>query len=443
MNAPGLIIGAATSGSGKTIFTLGLLRALRRHGMAVASAKVGPDYIDPAFHSAASGRACLNLDSWAMRPATLAASVGALSNEADLIICEGVMGLFDGADVPAGGADGSTADLAAKTGWPVLLLVDLRGQAASAAALIEGFRRHRGDVTVAGVVFNRCGSAGHRGMVERACKAACPDLPMLGWLPRDPALALPERHLGLVQACETADLDERLERAADVVAENVLLDRLVALARPSALVSGLGQPALPPLGQRMAVAHDDAFAFAYPAILRGWRDLGAELSFFSPLAGEAPAEEADAIYLPGGYPELHAGRLAAADGFLAALRRSAAAGKWIYGECGGYMTLGRVVEDVDGRCHAMAGLLPVATSFARPRLHLGYRQVVLADDTPFGTAGTPLRGHEFHYAAITTAEPGAPLFAVADACGRDRGAAGHVIGHVMGSFVHLLDRVRG
>jgi cobyrinic acid a,c-diamide synthase len=440
--APGLIIAAPSSGSGKTIFTLGLLRALRRAGIGVASAKVGPDYIDPAFHGAASGRPCLNLDGWAMRPSTIAARVSELSQAADLVICEGVMGLFDGADVPAGARAGSTAEVAAETGWPVLLLVDLRGQSASAAALIDGFRRHRDDVTVAGVVFNRCGSPAHHAMVERACRASCPDLPRLGWLPRDASLALPERHLGLVQACETADLEARLERAADVVAQNVDLGRLIALARPSPLAGAAPQSGgvpLRPLGQHIAVARDDAFAFAYPAILEGWRAQGAELSFFSPLADEAPATNADAVYLPGGYPELHAGTLAAAERFLAGLRRHAAAGDWIYGECGGYMTLGRQLEDADGRIHAMAGLLPVTTSFARRRLHLGYRQVVLALDTPFGASGSGLRGHEFHYAAVTWAEPGAPLFSVADAAGRDLGPAGHVAGHVIGSFVHLVD----
>jgi cobyrinic acid a,c-diamide synthase len=441
--AAGLIIGATASGSGKTVFTLGLIRALARRGMVVASAKVGPDYIDADFHRAAGAQACRNLDGWAMRPDSLAAAVGALTGCAELVVCEGVMGLFDGADVPAGQPDGSTAELAARTGWPVVLLVDLRGQSASAAAVIDGFRRHRRDLAMAGVVFNRCAGSSHRAIVERACRAVCPDLPLLGWLPRDTSLALPERHLGLVQARETAGLDEQLDRAAGVVAEHVGLDRLIALAKPSPLATaGQADPPLAPLGRRIAVARDDAFAFAYPAVLEGWRRCGAELTFFSPLTDEEPPAEADAVYLPGGYPELHAGRLAGGR-FLPALRRAAAAGRWIYGECGGYMVLGRQLEDAGGARHAMAGLLPVATSFAQRRLHLGYRQVRLAVDTPLGQAGTSLRGHEFHYASITADGPGAPLFAAADAAGRDRGPAGHVAGRVMGSFVHLIERGAG
>jgi cobyrinic acid a,c-diamide synthase len=437
--APGLIVGAAASGSGKTVFTLALLRALKHRGLRLASAKVGPDYIDPAFHAAASGRACLNLDSWAMRPGHLSGQVARMAEDCQLVICEGVMGLFDGADILGDGPSGSTADLAAGTGWPVVLLVDLRRQAASAAAVIEGFRRHRKDIALAGVVFNQVAGAGHRAMVERACAAHCPDLPLLGWLPRDPLLALPERHLGLVQATEIEALDARLDAAARLIAEHVDIDGLIALARPSDLAGKESGPPLAPLGQRIAIARDAAFAFAYPAVLDGWRAAGAELSFFSPLADEAPDAGADSVYLPGGYPELHAPRLAAAQRFLSGLRRLAADGGWIYGECGGYMTLGRALQDKDGRHHAMAGLLPVVTSFAQRRLHLGYRQCRLAAAVPFGAVGQAFRGHEFHYATITeqTAEP--PLFGVADAQGRDLDAAGQIAGTVIGSFLHLID----
>ena len=296
---PGLIIAAPSSGSGKTIFTLGLLRALRRRGLAVASAKVGPDYIDPGFHAAASGRACLNLDAWAMRPATIAARVAELSTRAELVICEGVMGLFDGADVPLDQPAGSTADIAVMTGWPVVLLTDVRGQAASVAALIQGFAAHRPNPTaaslpIAGAIFNRVSSPTHRAIIERACAATSPQLPLLGWLPGDKTLALPERHLGLVQAREHGALDAFLDEAATLIERHVDLNHLIALARPSPLQDmPENGPPIPPLGQRIAVARDDAFAFAYPAVLNGWRDAGAELSFFSPLADQAPAAHAD------------------------------------------------------------------------------------------------------------------------------------------------------
>lgn len=442
MTAPGLIIGATASGSGKTVFTLALLRALKRRGIRLASAKVGPDYIDPAFHAAASGKPCFNLDGWAMRPASLARRVGELGRTADLVICEGVMGLFDGANVQTGVSDGSTADLAARTGWPVILLIDLRRQAASAAAVIEGFSRHRSDVRVAGVVFNQVAGEGHRAMVERACRAARPDLPLLGWVPRDPLFSLSERHLGLVQAGEIEALETRLDAVAELLEKHVDIDSLTALGLSSPLSGDDADTAwpIPPLGQRIAVARDAAFAFSYPAVLDGWRRAGAEVSFFSPLADEAPWDDADAVYLPGGYPELHAAQLAAARRFLSGLQKLAGLGRWIYGECGGYMTLGEMLEDQEGQPHAMAGLLPVTTSFAKRRLHLGYRQCRLAAATVLGPSGTAFRGHEFHYATIVRQSSAHPLFHATDAQGRPQEAAGQISGSVFGSFLHLIDR---
>ncbi|MGE5478681.1 MAG: cobyrinate a,c-diamide synthase [Bacteroidales bacterium] len=436
MSAPGLVIAAPSSGSGKTLLTLGLLAHLAGRGMDVVSAKVGPDYIDPAFHAAATGRPCLNLDAWAMRPGSVAGLVGQLSAGARLVVCEGVMGLFDGAAVAEGVPGGASADVAALTGWPVVLLIDGRGMTGSAAAVLRGFASHRADVRIAGVVFNRVSGDKHKRMIAEACARACPEVEILGFLPRIEALAVPSRHLGLVQACEHPDLAAFLGVAAATVAGNVDVDRLVALARPAAL-TGAAPALLPPLAGRIAVARDDAFAFAYPALLDGWRRAGAELTFFSPLADQAP--DGDAVYLPGGYPELHAGRLAGNGRFLDGLRAAAAAGQPVFGECGGYMVLGQGLADADGRRHAMAGLLPLETSFARRRLHLGYRQARLLADTPLGPAGTGFRGHEFHYATIV-AEEGDALFAVTDAAGTPLAPAGLRDGSVFASFVHLIDR---
>jgi cobyrinic acid a,c-diamide synthase len=288
MSAPGLIIAAPASGSGKTVVTLALLRALRRAGVVVASFKVGPDYIDPMFHARASGRQCVNLDSWAMRIETLAGLSDDLAMDAALVIGEGVMGLFDG----AADGRGSTADLASLFDLPVILVVDARGMAASAAALVEGFTRHRDDVEVAGVIFNRVGSEAHATLLRRACDDRFAQ-PVLGCLPADAQLELPERHLGLVQADELPELDGFLDRAAALIAEHVDVTRLRRLARPFGL--GLyGPPARPlrPLGRRIAVARDQAFAFAYPAVLDGWRTAGAEIVFFSPLAAIAGSSKA-------------------------------------------------------------------------------------------------------------------------------------------------------
>jgi cobyrinic acid a,c-diamide synthase len=434
----GLILAAPSSGSGKTVVTLGLLRHFATCGMRVAAAKAGPDYIDPSFHAAAAGESCVNLDPWAMRAATIAGLVGDLESRADVVLCEGVMGLFDGAG-PA--ALGSTADLAALTGWPVVLVVDAAGQGGSVAALVRGFASHRRDLRLAGVILNRVAGTRHRDLLPAALARHLPELPALGAMPRDTALALPARHLGLVPAGEHRSLDEFLDRAAAGVAAAIDCTALLALARPSRLAREIGGATpLPPLGQRIAVAHDAAFCFAYPWVLQAWRRAGAEVVPFSPLADEPPAPSADAVYLPGGYPELHAGVLAGNRRYGEGLRAAAARGAFLYGECGGYMALGEGLVDAAGQIHAMAGLLPLVTSFAARRLHLGYRMLRLVADSPLGSAGSVYRGHEFHYAS-TVQEGVAERFAeVADAEGRKLGSAGLRRGRTVGSFAHLIDR---
>ena len=432
MAAPrGIIIAAPSSGSGKTIITLALLRALRNRGIAVGSAKAGPDYIDPGFHAAASGRSAVNLDIWAMRLPVLDRAASAISGE--IVICEGAMGLFDGAG--RGGNLGSTADLAAHTGWPVVLVVDAARQSASVAALVRGFATHRSDVTLAGVILNKIGSARHAGMLRQALGETLPGVAVLGAIPRDPALTLPERHLGLVLAEEHLDLDRFLDAAATVVARSVDLAALQTLATPVKRDAGAGVSPRAP-GRRIAVARDRAFAFVYPHLLDNWRAAGAEILPFSPLGDAAPAEDADFIFLPGGYPELHATRLAAARQFRDGMTRAAARGVAIYAECGGYMVLGERLIDAGGTAHKMLGLLPVATSLAAPRRHLGYR-VVEGLDGPW--QGQRLRGHEFHYASLTGSGAALPLWSMRDADGDSLGEVGHVVGSVSGSFFHMID----
>jgi len=442
MTGRGLIIAAPSSGSGKTTVTLGVVRALRDAGVKVSAAKAGPDYIDSSFHEAASGGPCLNLDAWAMRPETLAAFVGQLGALADVIVCEGVMGLYDGIDA-AGTA--STAALAAMTGWPVVMVVDAEGIAASAAALIHGFAHPpaplaRPGLTIAGVIFNRVGSARHLELLRDAMRCTAPEIAVFGGLPRAHQVILPERHLGLVPAGEHPALATTLGNVARLIDSNVDMAALRAAARPAVLRHDGATPApIAPLGQRLAVARDDAFAFAYPWLLDGWRRAGATVTPFSPLADEPPPAEADAVFLPGGYPELHAGRLAAAHRFLDGLRAAAARGACVYGECGGYMTLGRGLIDAGGQRHALAGLLPLATSFAARRLHLGYREITLLDDGPLGPSGARYRGHEFHYATVQEEGGGARLFAAADSRGHQLATAGLRSGAICGSFIHLID----
>lgn len=408
----GLMIAAPASGAGKTTVTLGLLRALRDGGHPVRGAKSGPDYIDGRFHEAATGLPCPNLDAWAMDAATLRG----LAAGPGLLVVEAAMGLFDGA--PPDGR-GSAASLAKSLRLPVILVVDAARMAQSVAPLVAGFAAHDPGVAVAGVILNRVGSARHEAML----RAACP-LPVLGAIPRDADLATPSRHLGLVQAEERVGLHAFLARAAATVARCCDLDALAALAAP---LPDAPRPVFPPPAQSIAIARDAAFAFSYPHLLDGWRRAGTELRFFSPLADE-PAPASDLVLLPGGYPELHAGRLAGNGRFLASLRD-----RPVHGECGGYMVMGEALTDAEGRTHRMAGLLRLQASFAERRLHLGYRSLRAAQG-PFRGAWA---GHEFHYATTLRAE-GEPLHEAADAEGTPLPPMGLRAGRATGSFAHLI-----
>jgi len=434
---PGLLIAAPRSGSGKTTVTLGLQRALRRRGFLVRGVKCGPDYIDPAFHAAATGAPSVNLDSFAMDDRLLAGLAAGAGAGADLVIGEGSMGLFDGVRGEPG-RTGASADIAARFGWPVILVLDVSGHAQSAAAVALGCARYDPRLTVAGVILNKVASDRHRRLVEDGLTRV--GLPSLGAIARDAAIALPERHLGLVQAGETLELETRLERLAHLVERSVDLDRLVALADATPLAPLENAPPLPPPGRNIALACDPAFSFIYPHVLAGWRAAGAEITPFSPLADEPPPETCDACWLPGGYPELHADRLAGAGAFLDGLRRFAQR-RPVHGECGGYMVLGRTLEDGEGRTHRMADLLPVQTSYAKRKIHLGYRVARLAEDGVLGPAGSRLVGHEFHYASVVDGAP--PDFAgTADAEGADLGLSGHRRGLVSGTFFHAIAGAR-
>ena len=418
-----LMISAPASGAGKTVTTLALLRALRDRGVDVRAAKSGPDYIDPQFHAAAVGAPSVTLDAWAMGREALRAR--AVWQGGDLLLVEGAVGLLDGAGMSGAG---SAADLASALGAPVVLVVDAARHAHSAVLPLAGARALRPDLNIAGVILNRIGSARHEAMARRAVERA--GFTCFGAIPRDDALSAPSRHLGLVQAAEHDDIERFIAAAAATIADRIDLEALRNAAAPLAPAQrALG--GLPPIGQRIAVASDVAFAFCYPHMLDDWRRAGADLTFFSPLADEAPDDGADAVFLPGGYPELHAGRLAAADTFRAGM--AGFTGR-IYGECGGYMTLGERLIDADGARHEMLGLLPLTTSFAARKLTLGYRRLS-AHGGPFKGA---LMAHEFHYATILE-ERGAPrLFSAADADGAPLADMGMRVEHVSGSFAHII-----
>lgn len=424
--AKGLIIAAPRSGSGKTVLTLGLAAALRRRGLRIAPAKCGPDYIDPAYLALAAGREAVNLDPWAMSPDRLRHLASAAATRADLLLVEGVMGLFDGAS----DGTGSTADLAATLGLRVTLVVDVSGQAQSVAPLVAGFSRWRQDVEIAGLVLNRVAGAKHEAMLRAALAPL--QLPVLGAVPRDEGLALAERHLGLVLPGELPSFDAFAERAASTIERHVDVDLLLGLA--ASVSTGGNSGAVTPLGQTIAVARDDAFAFLYHHLFADWRAAGADIRFFSPLADEAPPA-ADAVFLPGGYPELHGGRLSSAIHFRQGLHAAKERGALIYGECGGYMVLGEALVDKEGRVHRMAGLLPVTSRIDRPRRVLGYRRLSHGGQLPLSRH---LNGHEFHYSSAQ-GSGGSPLFQAEDALGSQLGPMGSVVGRVMGSYAHVID----
>jgi len=437
--APGLLIGAPRSGSGKTTITLGLQRALMKRGLIVRGLKCGPDYIDPAFHAAATGQPSVNLDTFAMPDELLTGFAQDAAQHSDLIIAEGSMGLFDGVK-GVQGRTGASADIAALFGWPVVLVIDVSGQAQSAAAVALGCMNFDPRIKVAGVILNKVASERHRRLVADGMESI--GLPVFGALPREASLILPERHLGLVQAAETAGLHARLDALGDALAAAVDLDALIASAASTRLMPSTGlQHALPPPGQRIAIARDEAFSFVYAHVEAGWRAQGASLFAFSPLADEAPPSDCDVCWLPGGYPELHAGKLAACAHFRDSMRAFAGT-RPVHGECGGYMVLGDSLEDAEGINHAMLGLLPVATSFAKRKLNLGYRVARLQAKSLFGDSDTKLIGHEFHYASLLSPAPAEAqtLAHCTDAEGRDLGPAGHRQGFVSGTFFHAIAR---
>lgn len=431
VEAKGLLVSAPSSGTGKTTVMLGLLRAFCDDGLTVQPFKSGPDYIDPAFHRAATGRASFNLDTWAMGDGLLDA-IAAQAAGADICIAEGSMGLYDGVATRGQSGFGSSAETARRTGWPVVLVLDVGGQAQSAAATALGFREYMPDLPFAGVILNRVASPRHERLTRLGMERA--GLPVLGVLPRRGDLTLPERHLGLIQAVEHPDLDAAIAGYAEFLRAHVDLDAIRAAAKGLALPAASALPKPP--AQRIALAQDAAFSFTYPHLLEGWRAAGAEILPFSPLADQAPDADADLVWLPGGYPELHAGKLAAADTFRKGLKAHAKT-RPVHGECGGYMALGEALIDKDGTRHEMAGLLGLVTSYEKRKFHLGYRRATLQAPLPGHAPGTALRGHEFHYSTILE-QPDAPLAQVTDADGSPVPETGSHRGHVSGTFFHLI-----
>ena len=431
------MIAGLASGSGKTMVTLGLLRALARRGKAPAAGKTGPDYIDSGFLSVAAGRKAVNLDQFAMSKPLLAHL--AADQTGDTLIIEGVMGLFDGAS----GNAGSSAALAEALDIPVILVMDIRHTAQTAAMIAAGIASLLPAGRIAGVILNHVASPRHLALVSEALAAY--QIPLFGSVPSRDGLALPSRHLGLVQAADFdhASLEMILDHAADLIDEycdlDAILDAAQRLPPAGKAVAALPLPvtnpkAINPPAKTIAVANDAAFGFAYHHLLAGWQQQGAEIRPFSPLNDEKPADDADFIFLPGGYPELHLPTLSRNRQFLAGLNKAATANIPIYGECGGYMVLGTGITDASGYRFDMAGLLDIETSFANKKRHLGYRKFTPVE--PFFWDG-PFLGHEFHYTNVVSA-CGTPLFTAHDANDQPLGMAGLRKGSVAGSYLHII-----
>lgn len=409
----GFLIAAPQSGSGKTTVSLAIMTALVRRGMTVAPFKCGPDFIDPGYHRFVTGQPSINLDGWMCGEEfvrrTFLSRMATLSNKSGeaVAVIEGVMGLFDG--IGASSREGSSAQIAAITGAPVVLVVNARGMAASAAALVKGFAGFDPQVRLAGIIFNNVGSDSHAALLKEALADHCPDVFCFGCIPRNESLVIPSRHLGLVTADDNPLSDTFIGDLADMAERCLDLDRLAGLGFDSAKRADSTQLADSECGPesraeplvRIAVARDQAFCFMYEDNLRLLQEAGAELAFFSPISDAALPAGIRGIYLPGGYPELYTGQLAENGGMKTSIRDAVAADMPVYAECGGFVYLTEGMEASENQEAAdFAGVFPVRCRMLPRRKALGYRVVELTENVLTGATGTAIRGHEFHYSEI-------------------------------------------
>jgi cobyrinic acid a,c-diamide synthase len=441
---PRIVIAAAASGTGKTTIAAGLIAALRGQGLVVQPFKCGPDYIDPSYHERAAGRPCRNLDAWMLDGVQLLEGFARACGDADIAVIEGVMGLFDGSNWQDERA--STAHIAKLLDAPVLLVVDIAGAARSAAAVVIGCQHFDRDLTLRGVILNFAGSEAHANGCAGAITAMT-GLPVLGWLPRDAKLEIPERHLGLVPGGEHRDPGLLIAGIAEAVTQRFDIAAVIEIARSAGAIPGISAPV--PVVQRersarrpvLAVARDDAFCFYYPENLELLTAAGAAVEFFSPLKGEQPSANAAGVYLGGGYPELHAAELASNIGLWHALKELRIRDAPIYAECGGFMVLTQGLIDCEGRRWPMAGLIPGVARMTDKLAALGYRHAAALHANLLTAGGDELRGHEFRYSTWVCDEP----IAGADRAWQVRGtrteapadSGGFVSGNLLASYLHI------
>lgn len=421
------------------------MAALKARGLKVQPFKVGPDFIDPGFHTQIAGLESRNLDGWMLSRKYNSDLFNRLLTESDIAVIEGVMGLFDGYD--GTNESGSSAEMAKWLGLPVVLVVDARSMARSAAALVYGFSRFDTGLNLAGVIFNKIGGEGHLSYLKEAMAASLPEIPVLGGIPKEEPICIPERHLGLVTADEVFLTPEWQKTVVDLVEQYINLDlilekikycardKILDGAQKSASAVPSELPSVP-----IAVARDEAFCFYYPDNLELLRRFGAELRFFSPLAGESIPEGVSGLYLGGGYPELFAEKISKNSSFLSAVGSAASGQMPIYAECGGLMVLSRFIETREGKRYPMAGILPFGTRMLARRKALGYTEVVLREPCILGETGLRLRGHEFHYSEIAEQDEGPPLKLAYELHKRKHAASrleGYLAGSVLASYIHI------
>jgi len=440
MKQNGFVIAGTHSGCGKTTITMGLIHSLRERGLRVQPYKSGPDYIDPGFHSAAAGRVCRNLDTRMLDEETVLELYSRQLGDADIAIVEGVMGLFDGA-----GPDderGSAAHLAKLLGLPVILVIDARAMARSAAAMAFGYARFDSDVRVAGFIMNRVGSLKHAALLKTAVEKGT-GLPVLGSVFRDNEAVIPDRHLGLVPSWEDENLQKRIQLIGDKITRSVDFGALLDIAESAGYLRD-NEPRIFPVNVSLpeedapviAVARDDAFCFYYEDNLDLLRQYGARLKFFSPVQDDSLPEGTSALWFGGGYPELHGDALSSNLPFLRKLRDAAEAGMPIFGECGGYMYLSEAIVDKNGIRYPMAGILPGTAVMGRRLAALGYSSARCTRSTYFGLEGSFFNGHVFHWSEMTGLPGDAGKLFTVTRDSEDVGA-GDIRGNTIGSWLHI------
>jgi cobyrinic acid a,c-diamide synthase len=438
-----IIIAAPHSGAGKTTITIGIMECLRRRGLIVAPFKVGPDFIDPGYHRLVTGRSSVNLDGWLCGAEFVRETFAHHQQNADIAVIEGVMGLFDG--ISGGSEAGSTAQIAKLTGSPVVLVLDAKSMARSAAALVKGFVEFDPELNLAGVIFNNVASDNHGSILRQAIGTALPEVKVLGCIPRDERLHIPSRHLGLLSAAENPLPKEFLDHLVEVIRETIDLGLLWTLATPHAIDQELPfaapRPAAGPVtAVRIAVAQDEAFCFVYEDNLRLLRDAGGELVGFSPLRDEALPAGIAGVYLPGGYPEVFSDTLAANVAMKKALRAVIEAGMPVYAECGGFIYLTQGVVDAKNEpesLHECVAVFPVTTRMLPRRKALGYREIEIGADSIIGPRGTVARGHEFHYSVMAEMPPAVERIYQVRKNGADLGTEGFRHKNCLASYIHL------